>query len=368
MNLADSERLAGVLETAGYTEAKDHWDVDILVVNTCVVRQSAEDRAAWFVTSAKGQKEDNPNMKIVVCGCFVSEPGRDVRKQFPHVDLFLGPNEPEKLEAFLVEEDRTPSSHRSLRYGLSAYSETDGVSRRPLAASRQSKRTAWVTIMQGCDNFCSYCVVPYVRGREKSRTIDDIMAEIKAIDLSQFEEIYLLGQNVNSYAYGLANLLREINKIVQQQLVISHSSLDIKFMTNHPKDMSDEIIDTVAELPHVAKSFHLPIQHGDDEILKSMNRGYTVEQYKKIVAKIRAKVPDAKISCDVIVGYPGETEEQFENTLKIIREVKYSEVRMAAYSPRPNTAAAALPNQLSDEVKKARLQRLIELVREVVKS
>lgn len=346
MNLNDSERLAGVLEAAGYQAAKDHWNVDILVVNTCVVRQSAEDRAAWFVTSAKGLKEANPAMKIILCGCFVSEPGRDVKKMFPHVDLFLGPNEPETLEAFLGTQN---TEHRT----------------------RKAGRTAWVTIMQGCDNYCSYCVVPYVRGREKSRTIEDILAEIKAIDLSKFEEIYLLGQNVNSYQYGLAMLLREINSLISQyannlDLQSPNTPVpDIKFMTNHPKDMSDEIINTVAELPHVAKSFHLPIQHGDDEILKSMNRGYTVEQYLKIVDKIRAKMPNAQISCDVIVGYPGETEAQFENTLKIIKQVGYSEVRMAAYSPRPNTAAASLPNQLPEEVKQARLQRTIKLVREI---
>ncbi|MFC1570997.1 MiaB/RimO family radical SAM methylthiotransferase, partial [Candidatus Margulisiibacteriota bacterium] len=305
------------------------------------VRQNAEDRAAWFVQSAKGQKEANPEMKIVLCGCFVSEPGRDVRKQFPHVDLFLGPNEPEKLAAFLNLERQEAEGRRR----------------------RQKGRSAWVTIMRGCDNFCSYCIVPYVRGREKSRPIDEILAEIKQIDLSQYQELFLLGQNVNSYEYGLAKLLRAIDLSIPPSLHLS-----IKFMTSHPRDMSDEIIDTVAELPHVAKSFHFPVQHGDDEILKSMNRGYTVDYYRRLVDKIRAKMPGAEISTDVIVGYPGETDKQFENTLKLIQEIKFSEVRMTAYSPRPNTAAAKMPNQLSEEIKQTRLQKIISLVRQVVKS
>lgn len=338
MNVADSEKLAGVLQTAGYQATEDPWQTNIILINTCVVRQTAEDKAAWYITSAKGYKNERPGTKIILCGCFVSEPGRDVRKQFPHVDLFIEPNQPEKLAEFLG----TPNSE--LR-------------------TRNLGRSAWVTIMRGCDNFCSYCIVPYVRGREHSRPIGEILAEIKQIDLNKYEELFLLGQNVNSYQPNFADLLRQINAhIARYSLPVT-----VKFMTSHPRDMSDEIINTICELPHVAKEFYMPIQHGDDEILKSMNRGYTVDYYRQLVKKIRLKMPAAKILTDMIVGYPGETEIQFQNTLNLIKEIKFNEVRMAAFSPRPQTAAAKLPNQLPDDIKQARLQQIIQVVRQVVK-
>lgn len=344
MNVADSARLAGVLESAGYQDIRESGfgdsDIrglgkcDIILVNTCVVRQHAEDRAAGFVRSLSGFKKTNPNLKIALCGCFVNLPGRDLRKQFPHVDLFIGPNEPEKLAEFLNLPPLSPSLIKKGRY--------------------RAKRGGgeFVTIMHGCDNFCSYCIVPYVRGREYSRPMDEILEEIKNLAESGVRKITLLGQNVNSYKYGLANLLRQIPNY-----------LTTHFLTSHPRDMSDEIIETVAELPYVAKEFVMPLQSGDDEILRKMNRGYTLHYYVNRVNKIRSLMPEARITTDLLVGFPGETEEQFQNTLQAVKMIRFDEVHMFAYSDRPGTAAAKMPGRLPENIKRQRLQKLIEVVR-----
>jgi tRNA-2-methylthio-N6-dimethylallyladenosine synthase len=348
MNVADSERLAAVLEFAGYLPTPNSELADLILINTCVVRQHAEDRAAWYITSAKGLKKDNPNLKIGLCGCLVTEPGRDLKRLFPHVDFFIPPNSPDKLAEYL---------HLTFDIGH-------------LPLSKQpSTGSSFVSIMTGCDNYCSYCVVPYVRGRETSRPMDEVLAEVKGIwdqgDRGlRGQGITLLGQNVNSYKFGFAELLRALAPLVPQ----SPSPLvpAIHFMTSHPRDMSDEIIEAVAELPYVARDFHLPLQSGDDEILKKMNRGYTVEYFKGRVAKIRSLMPKARISTDLMAGFPGETEAQFENSLKLVQELDFTQVNMFAYSSRPETAAAKMPGQVPEEVKQARLQRLIEVNREVL--
>ncbi|MFH1386621.1 MAG: tRNA (N6-isopentenyl adenosine(37)-C2)-methylthiotransferase MiaB [bacterium] len=339
MNVADSAKLAAVLDANGFLPTPNSKLADLILVNTCVVRQNAEDRAAWYITSMKNLKLQNPNLKIGVCGCLASEPGRDLKEQFPHVDFFIPPNSPEKLAGILK-----------------------GVGGSKIGGRGEEKKqtSAFVTIMTGCDNFCSYCIVPYVRGRETSRPMDEVLAEIKGLRDQGVKEITLLGQNVNSYKYGLAALLREINKTIHD------SRFTIHFLTSHPRDMSDDIITAVAELPYVAKEFHLPIQAGDDEILKKMNRGYTVEYFTRLVKKIRQAMPEANISSDIMVGFPGETEAQFENSLQLLREIKFSMVNMFAYSARPATAAAKLPDQLPEAVKQARLQKLISVNRESI--
>ncbi len=343
MNLADSENLAGVLAAAGYEEADSPEDADILLVNTCVVRQSAEDKAAWYIMSAKGLKAEKPHLKIGVCGCITTEPDRDLPKQFPHVDIFIAPNQPERLVEFLRLSGEEPRRSAS------------GSERK-----RAEGTTAWITIMHGCDNFCSYCVVPHVRGRETSRQPREIIEEIKAVDLTRHPEIFLLGQNVNSYRYGLAQLLKEVERALESRA--SNVERRIRFMTSHPKDMSDEIIDAVRDLPHVCEFFHLPLQHGDDEMLKSMNRGYNTEYYLKLVDRIRAKIPGAAITSDVIVGYPGETDAQFQNTLKMIEKVGFDTSNTLAYSTRPGTAASKLKDDVPDKVKQARLQEAMRVV------
>lgn len=313
-------------------------------IYTCVVRKHAEDRAAGYISSLKGLKSKNLNLKLAVCGCLVTEPGVKVSSLFPHVDLFIGPNQPEKLKEYLL-------VNRSTSLPVNQSINNDRQTGR-----QEDRRTKYITIMHGCDNFCSYCIVPYVRGREYSRPVDEILNEIKQIDANRYKEIFLLGQNVNSYKYGLANLLRQISGIKR-----------IRFMTSHPRDMSDEIIDAVAALPHVCEYFHLPIQHGNDEILQRMNRGYTADQYRKLVDKIRSKIPGAAITSDVIVGFPGETEEQFRSTLYIIEQIGFDACNTAAYSVRPGTAASRLPDDVPQKVKQERLQAAMRVVEEVAR-
>ncbi len=357
MNVADSAKLEDILLSSGCNAVDNEEKADIILVNTCVVRQNAEDRAAGFIRSLSGTKERNPNAKIAVCGCLVTEPGRDLKKQFPHVDLFIPPNSPDKLSEYF---NSHPSPSLIKRGGGRA--ERGG--------------GEFVTIMHGCDNFCSYCVVPYVRGRETSRPMDEVLAEIKVLIEQGTTDITLLGQNVNSYKYGLAELLRAIEPATKRRgygdeeprrSVSGSESLVIRFMTSHPKDMSDEIIQTVADLPYAAKEFHLPLQSGDNDILKKMNRRYTVEFFKDRVAKIRSLMPAARITSDIMVGFPGETEGQFQNSLKLVEEIGFDAVNMFAFSARPETVAGKMQGQLPEEVKYARLQRLIEVVRATVK-
>ena len=359
MNIADSDRLSEILESAGYQATKIPEEADILLVNTCVVRQNAEDKAAWYVTSAKGLRKTKPNLIIGLCGCIVTEPGRNLKAEFPHVDIFVPPNQPERLVEFLLLQPSPPTPlpqgegrKRKTSQEKEVWGEGIGI-------------TKYITIMHGCDNFCSYCVVPYVRGREFSRPMAEILEEINQADINQYKEIFLLGQNVNSYKFGLADLLR---KIESSPLATKLPNYRLRFMTSHPKDMSDEIIQAVADLPHVCEYFHFPIQHGDDAILKSMNRGYTVAEYKQLVDKIRAKMPGAAITGDMIVGYPGETDKQFQNSLKIIREIGYDACNTAAYSVRPGTAASKLKDDVPDQVKQERLQEIMRVVDEVTKA
>lgn len=345
MNKGDSVRLASILEDLGYKEAKSREEADILFVNTCVVRQNAEDKASGYIKSAKNLKKMDEDVIIGVCGCIVTDPNRNVRKDFPHVDIFIPPGSPEMVLEYLKPIKKTETIKKS---GKKRKGE-EGI-------------TKYVTIMEGCDNFCSYCIVPYVRGREKSRLISEILEEIKGIDTKKYKEIFLLGQNVNSYEYGLAKLLREIEKTIDP---VKFPIERIRFMTSHPKDMTDEIIDSVLDLPHVCEFFHLPIQHGDDEILKKMNRPYTLKEYKALVDKIRTKMPDAAITSDVIVGFPGETEKEFENTCNIIREIGFDASNTLAYSVRRGTAASKLEDDVSEATKQRRLQEVMKIVNEV---
>lgn len=356
MNVADSEELAGVFEANGYKEADSPEKADFVLVNTCVVRQNPEDKAVWYIKTLKGFKKKNKNMQIGVCGCLVAEPDRDVKKMFPHVDLFIGPHEPEKLAYFLSSNKSAPL-HEMERATLQtrALKKTGEVGE---AGKARGGLTAWITIMHGCDNFCSYCIVPYVRGREKSRTPEQILEEIKIIDTNRFKEIYLLGQNVNSYKYGFADLLKKVDELG----LVSR----IRFMTNHPKDMTDNIIEAVATLPHVCEFIHLPIQHGDDEILKIMNRKYTYADYKKLTDKIKAKIPGVAITSDIIIGYPGETEAQFQNSIKAIEEIGFDAVNTTCYSPRPSTQSAKLKDDVPQNVKAKRLQEIMRVVNKVV--
>ena len=348
MNVSDSEKLSEILESFSFEPVKTgkfRWPrlkenlekCDIVLVNTCVVREHAENKALGFIDSLRYLKKVKPGIIIGVCGCMTKG---NLKSRFPFVDFFIPPNSPEKLIEYLNINSSLVISNSSLK---------------------PKNQKQYVTITHGCNNFCSYCVVPYVRGREVSRPMDEVLAEIKELIEQGATNLTLLGQNVNSYKYGLANLLMEIEKLFS--LPVTRYSL--RFMTNHPRDFSDEIIETAAELKCVAKDFHLPLQSGDDEILKKMNRGYTVDYYRGRIKKIKELMPKATITTDIIVGFPGETEEQFNNTLDRVREFKFNAVNMAAYSIRPQTASAKLPDHLPEEVKHDRLQMLIQVVHDV---
>lgn len=342
MNINDSNKMIDILESRGYSAVSDIRKLgnsDIIIINSCTVRQNAENKAIWFAKSIKPIKENKPKTKIVFCGCVAEDKKDEIQKILPHVDFFIPPNNPEKLEeAFSLWE----KGGRRRRRGW-------------MRADKSISR--FVNIMTGCDNFCSYCIVPYVRGREKSRKPEEILEEIRELSNQGIREITLLGQNVNSYEFGFAKLLGKIRGIER-----------VRFLTSHPKDMSDEIIDAVAELPYMCEHIHLPIQHGDDEILKAMNRKYTVDDYKRIVEKIRNKIPGVAITSDIIVGFPGETDRHFENSVRTARELSFDSIITTIYSPRAKTAAAKMDNQVPEKIKKERLQKIMKVVDEIALS
>ena len=341
MNENDSEIMAGLLESKGYLPTDDVNKADIIIANTCSVRDGAERKASGFIHSLQKIKKQRPSVLIGLVGCMAERLKEEAKKKFKFIDFVCGPN----IESLISNLDSLISSGRNSRLEIRDWK---------LEPKRKPSVNAWITIMEGCDNFCSYCIVPYVRGREKSRPVRDIIKEIETLDKSIFKEVTLLGQNVNSYKYGLADLLREVSKIDGIER--------IKFLTSHPRDMSDEIIRSVAELPKVCEYFHLPLQSGDDTILKKMNRGYSRKYYSDLVAKIRSTVPGAAITSDIIAGFPSETEEQFKNTLDLLEMLQLDACNTLAFDPRPGTKAAQMPGQVPKDIINDRLQRLMKVV------
>ena len=352
MNAHDSEKIAGMLEEMGMTPAPEREEADFVIFNTCCVRENAERRALGNVTWLKEVRKTHPRMVIAVCGCMIQQPGmaEKILKQYKFIDLAFGTANLHRLPEMLYQQ---LNSGRNL-----VTVETADVIAEGLPVRRLRQDAAYITIMYGCDNFCSYCVVPYVRGRERSREPERILEEARMLRDSGVREIMLLGQNVNSYGKGLpggptfAGLLREIDGLGIPR---------VRFMTSHPKDLSDELIDVMAGSEHILPQFHLPVQSGSDEILKRMNRHYTREQYLTRVEKLRKAIPGIGLSTDLIVAFPGETEEQFQETLNLVREVKYDSAFFFVYSPRSGTRAAEMPEQIPEEVGTDRIKRLIAL-------
>ena len=350
MNAHDSEKLAGMLETMGLTAAPTREEADFVIFNTCCVRDNAERRALGNVTWLKEVRKQRPGMMIAVCGCMIQEPGMAERilKQYPFVDLAFGTANlhrfPSLLERVLTEGVRVVSM------------EGDDVIAERVPVRRLRQDAAYLTIMYGCNNFCSFCIVPYVRGRERSRRMADILAEAETLRESGVKEIMLLGQNVNSYrgeaGEDFPALLRAVDAVGIQR---------IRFMTSHPKDLSDDLIAAMADCPHVLPQFHLPVQSGNDEILRRMNRHYDRATYLERVRRLREAVPGIGLTTDIIVGFPGETEDQFRDTLTLVEEVGYDSAFTFIYSPRTGTAAAKMPEQIPAEVSTERIQRLIGL-------
>ena len=352
MNAHDSEKIAGMLEEMGMTEAPVREEAEFVIFNTCCVRDNAERRALGNVTWLKEVRKTHPRLMIAVCGCMIQEPGmaEKILRQYPFVDLAFGTANlhqfPELMYSAL-------NSDRSVVQVQEEDVIAEGI---PVRRLRQD--SAYLTIMYGCDNFCSFCIVPYVRGRERSREPEDILREAEELQKSGVKEIMLLGQNVNSYGKGLeqpfsfARLLKELDGTGIPR---------IRFMTSHPKDLSDELIEVMAGSRHILPQFHLPVQSGNDEILRRMNRHYTRDQYLDRVRKLRSAIPGIGLSTDIIVGFPGETEAQFEDTMSLVEEVRYDGAFTFIYSPRVGTRAAAMPDQVPEEISADRIQRLIAL-------
>lgn len=352
MNAHDSEKLAGLLREMGMTEAPTREEADLVLFNTCCVRDNAERRALGNVTWLKELKRDKPELLIGVCGCMIQQPGmaEKILKQYKFIDLAFGTANLHRLPQLLYEELTT---HRR----VVEVDQGEDVIAEGLPVKRLRPDHAYITIMYGCDNFCSYCIVPYVRGRERSRDMDAIVREAEELYRGGVKEIMLLGQNVNSYGKGLpgeptfAQLLRRLDAIGIPR---------IRFMTSHPKDLSDELIAAMGECKHVCPQFHLPVQSGSDEILKAMNRHYDRASYLDKVEKLRRAVPGIGLTTDIIVGFPGETEAQFEDTLSLVRQVGYDSAFTFIYSPRPGTKAAKMTDQVPADVAQARLERLLK--------
>lgn len=364
MNLADSERMAGVLEAVGYECSEDPAEADVLIYNTCSIRDKAEKK----VYSALGRQANRKarqmgNMKIVVAGCVAQQEGQQLLRRVPEVDIVMGPQFANKLHELLEQADQ----------GSQVCATDQILIEEDIAMPRrESDLTAWVNVIYGCNERCTYCVVPNTRGTEQSRRPEDIRREMLALGEAGYKEVTLLGQNIDAYgrdlpgmaddstgrrAHTFTDLLRYVHDVPGIER--------IRFATSHPRYFTDRLVRACSELPKLCEFFHIPFQSGDDDILREMRRGYTAERYKSIIHNIRRYMPDASVSGDVIVGFPGETEEQYQRTEDLVREVGFDRVNTAAYSPRPNTPAALWENQIADLVKADRLNRLNRVVMQV---
>lgn len=353
MNKSDSERMLALLEREGYQPCDSIEQADLAIANTCSIRAKAEDKLFSLLGEWKLVKKQK-KLVIAVVGCIAQQEGEALRKRVPEIDLVLGTHTyhqlPEALAAF-----REANRPQVLLGSIDDPIPDD------LPSVPQGQLSAWVTVMQGCTNFCSYCIVPYTRGPEKSRSLESIKQEIEGLVQKGFKEFSLLGQNVNVYGKDLGTSLSAL-----LQEVSSIPGVDrIRFITSHPRDFDEELVLAVKHNPQVCEYFHLPIQAGADKVLREMNRGYTREEYLEKVAMIKKHLPDAAISTDLIVGFPGETEEEFEQTLAIVEEVGYDLANTAAYSIRPYTEAGKREDQIPEVVKSERLNRLNKLVLEV---
>ena len=354
LNENDSEKLVGIVEQMGYTESKNLNDADLYLINTCCVRENAEEKVFGKLGELKKIKE-NKDIIIAIGGCMMQEEHitDKIKKSYPFVDIIFGTHTLHKLPEDL---------HKVLLYRKKVKDvlDIDGEIYEGLPVKRSHNKRASVTIMYGCNNFCSYCIVPYVRGRERSRKPEDILNEIKELAKEGYKEITLLGQNVNSYNggenYKFANLLRDVDKIEGIEI--------IRFVSPHPKDFTDDVIDAIAGSKKISRLLHVPLQSGSTDVLKVMNRKYTKEQYLNLIDRIKNKIPEAVFSTDIIVGFPGETEKDFEDTLDVVRKVNFEQIFMFIYSRRVGTVADKMENQIPEEVKHNRFDRLKTLYEE----
>lgn len=358
MNEEDSEKISGMLKSMGYVTSDDRDNADIIIFNTCCVRENAELKVYGNLGILKKLKEKKPELIISVCGCMMQQKGmaEKIIKKYPYVDIIFGTHNAHKFPEYL---NLVKMEGKSI---IEIADKEEGIVE-GIPVDRESNVKAFVTIMYGCNNFCTYCIVPYVRGRERSRKPEAIENEIKELVSKGYKEVTLLGQNVNSYGKGLdieinfADLLRRINKIEGLERV--------RFMTSHPKDLSADVIQAVAECSKVCEHIHLPLQSGSSKVLKAMNRYYDREQYIETVKNIKKVIPEVAITTDIIVGFPGETEEDFEETLDMVKKVGFDSAFTFIYSKRGGTPAEKIQEQISEEVKHDRFNRLVEVVNEI---
>ena len=357
MNAHDSEKLEGMLLEMGMQPCENREEADFVIFNTCCVRDNAQRRALGNVVWLKELKKKRPEMMVAVCGCMMQQPGmgEQILRQYPFVDVAFGTHNLYRFAQLMLQAIRTR------RRVVEVVHDDEGSIPEELPVRRSSPYHAYITIMYGCNNFCSYCIVPYVRGRERSRASSRIIEEARQLHREGVKEIMLLGQNVNSYGLDVegelsfAQLLAELDRIGIER---------IRFMTSHPKDISDELIDVMAGSKHICHALHLPVQHGNNRVLQSMNRRYSREKYLERVALLRKKIPDISLTTDLIVGYPGETEDEFEDTCTLVREVGYDSAFTFIYSPRIGTRAADMPDQIAEDVSSRRIQKLIAVQKE----
>lgn len=354
MNENDSERLSGMLSEMGYSECFTRAGSDLIIFNTCCVRENAEQKVYGHLGALKKLKQKNPNLIIAICGCMMQQPEvvEHIKKVYKHVDIIFGTHNLYKFPELLNKAIETGKTV------IDVWDSTGSIAEN-MPITRKESLKAWVTVMYGCNNFCSYCIVPYVRGRERSRSIEEIKNEVIKLAQEGCKEITLLGQNVNSYGkdlegeYSFAGLLRELNTVDGIER--------IRFMTSHPKDLSDELIFAMRDCQKVCEHLHLPVQAGSTKILDDMNRRYTKEQYLALINKVKQHIPGIALSTDIIVGFPGETEEDFAETLDVIAKAKFDMAYTFLYSKRTGTPAAKNPDQVPEEVKKERFDKLLLL-------
>ena len=353
MNLHESEKLAGILSSLGYENTEDELKADIIVFNTCCIRDNAEKRAEGNIGALKQLKKRKKDLIIAVGGCMTQQntAAEKLKAKFPFIDIIFGTHNLEKFKDLLIERLNGKKSVLSVE-------KCEGEIIEGTPKTRSSFPNAWVNIMYGCNNFCSYCIVPYVRGRERSRKSDDIVSECAELIKSGYKEISLLGQDVNSYGKDLdvenfSLLLQKVEKI--------DGDFRLRFMTNHPKDLTEDLAKTIALSSKICHSIHLPIQSGSNEVLKRMNRKYTREDYLEKIDMLRRYVPDIAITTDIMVGFPGETDKDFADTYSLCKEVGFSGAFTFIYSPRTGTPAANFPDQIPEDVSKERIMKLIDL-------
>ncbi|MBI2809440.1 MAG: tRNA (N6-isopentenyl adenosine(37)-C2)-methylthiotransferase MiaB [Candidatus Melainabacteria bacterium] len=356
MNKSDSEHMLGLLDDIGYSQIADIRDADLMILNTCAIRENAEDKVFSYLGAWKKIKDKRPGTMIAVGGCVAQDEGASLQKRVPYVDIVFGTHNLHRLPDLVLKASATNQSVCEVFQEL-----PEDLPEIPVI--RQSAISAWVSIIYGCDYNCTYCIVPFVRGREKSRAMDVIANEIEGLGLGGYKEVTLLGQNVTAYGHDLdpkihlGHLIERIGTIDQIKR--------IRFLTGHPRDLNPEIIDAVKNVESACEYFHLPIQSGDDRTLRRMARGYTVDFYKRVIDQIRTKMPNASISTDIIVGFPGETEQEFMNSINLIEELQFDAANTAAYSPRPHTPASDWEGQLSQAEKFERLRFLNSVVTDV---